>query len=308
MSKVALSATLAIVLGGAVVAGLNFLPSSSGQRAASDETAAEVAALRKAIEGLRKDLGVMGERIDELASAQPVTIPTAPAPRPAGGETAPGGGGGILASDLHDIVFAVIQEERRVREETEQQRREEMRQQMEERRKELEELSQGPYDRYNLRVNSMGKALELTDAQKEGFFELTKKYSEKFGEARKTLMAARQDTEGQAEGGRGRRGGGPGGERGEQYRELVENLQKEYEAELGTILTGTQLETFNGLSDRSQSFMNSGMVSTGDDDGGVRGFFGGAMRDAFGGGAAGARGTAAGGGMRGRGGGGRGGR
>jgi hypothetical protein len=278
MSKVAVSVILAVLVGGAVVVGVVGLPGASGDRSVEDFAKSEdVAALRQDMRDTLQAIKSAGERIDRLEAshrelvavmeARPVATAVTsaakavPAALPAAG-----------SPELREFVFAAIQEERKVREEEQQRQREEMRQRMEERRKEYEALREGPYDRYNVRVNSITKALGLNDAQRDGFYELTKKYTEKFQEARTNL---RQQEEGQGEGGEARGPGGRGGrgrQGGEQYRELVSNLQKEYAAELETMLTGAQLDAYNGLSERSQSFMYTGMAVAEGEEG--AGFFG----------------------------------
>lgn len=288
MSKVAVSVSVAILLGGALVAGLIFLPSGPAERPEVGRGGdAELAAVRETLDRMREDLQAMNDTLGRLESSQKALAaavelrPIAAAEGAALEGSSSDAGEGSLA-DLRGTVSSVLQEERKIREEEQQQRREEFRQRMEERRKEREELSQGPYDRLNLKVNSMAKVLGLTDAQRDGYHELIRKYSDKFAEARRGL-SGQEGAQGETEGG-GPRRGGPGRGR-EQFRELVGGLQKEFEAELGTVLTASQLETYQGLSGMSQSFMSTGMVSaSGEGEGRMGDFFGGGMRGMRGGG------------------------
>ncbi len=280
MSKVAVSVLLAVLIGGGVVAGISLLPAQSGGAKAEKEALREVAALRESLAETREGLQAVNERLDRLESAQMERaavkqLQEISATKADGGEKA----SDRVPADLREYVFACIDEERKLRAEEQERQREEFRKRREEQRKEREELSQGPYDRYNLKVNSMAKELGLNDAQRDAYYELVKKYSEKFSESRRELFAAARES---AEGSEGdRRGRGRGGMRGmregrEQFRELSENLQKEFIGELEPLLTNPQLEAFNELSERSQGFMDMGQASAGGQDfGRVRGMFGG---------------------------------
>jgi hypothetical protein len=280
MSKVLLSVVLALLVGGAVVAGIGFLPAKPEEVAQSDgEALFEVAALRESLEGTREALRLVSERLDQLESAQKELAAVRELQQiGTPGEGAAAEAKEIVPPDLRSYVFACIDEERKLREEEQRKQREELRQRMEERRKEREELSKGPYERYNLKVNSVAKELGLDDSQREAYYELVKRYSEKYSEARRELFAAARETR-EGEGGE-ERGRGRGGMRGmregrEQYRELAENLQKEYTAELEPLLTASQLDAYNELSERSQSFADLGQASTGDEGfSGMRSMFG----------------------------------
>jgi hypothetical protein len=154
-----------------------------------------------------------------------------------------------------------------------------MRQRLEERRQQMEEMREGPYDRYNLKVNSLAKVLEMSDAQKQAYFELTQQYTEKFRQAREKMQAEREAQRAQAEaagetqpqeGERGR--GGRGGDFREQFQQLMEPLQTEYVTATQSILEPYQIDVYNELSDSSKSFLNLGMVSApGEEDTGMFG-------------------------------------
>ena len=293
MEKIVIAVLLAVVVGGAAVGGIMLLgKDGAGEPEAVTRLQAELKTTREAVQALKTDIARLTARQTELANALSIR-PAAPegAPRVSAEE-----GESFEVSDaLRGEVFAIIAEERKIREEERQKQREEADQRREERRKEVEELSQGPYERLNLKVNSMAKALGLDDTQRDKYAEITKKYRDKIDEERRALFAqfAPRGADGKDQekdrqpGGpqlAGRPGEGPGvgpGGRGgfgrenfEKIREVMTTAQNDYVTEVQGILTATQVAAFNELSESSQSFLSTGMaVKAGEDEGGPgRGF------------------------------------
>lgn len=330
MQKVILIVVGSIAMGAVAVAGIQLTSAGKGDRALR-EVAQDVSLLRSALSDTREEIASLDGKIRRLASDQAVLAAglegSSGAPLPAvaveGEEGDASPSAAILAGNdqLKAFVFAAIDEERRLREEEREKQREEMRQQFEQRRQEIAALSEGPYERYNLKVNSLAKVLEMSDAQKQAYFALSQKYGEKMDEGRRQLEQARRQAREQAaaagqtgegqnqEGGRGP-GRGRGGDRagGEAYRQLAENLQKEFTTELEGVFTAYQLETYSQLPPQSQSFQNTGYIAAPGEENTFGGMFGGRMGGAaaggpqvqFGAGARGNRGGGFGGGGRGR--------
>ena len=268
MEKYVVSALLAILGGAAVVGGIHVRGRSEQAVASSAKVAGDLSALREELSKARAEARGLADELRRLDAAQAALATrmdesAAAAVVPAvanAGSASPASA--LSRSDLKALVFAAIEEDRKVRQGEQQQQRDEMRQRMDERRKEMAALGEGPYDRFNFKVNSMAKALELTDAQKQAYYELSKQYSEKFDEARKTLAA-------QAGGGQpGAPGaGGPGGGRGRgdrgQFRELMTSLQQEYDAAVQGILTTEQAQTYAQLPEQTRGFQSQGNVAGG---------------------------------------------
>ncbi|MBN1443783.1 MAG: hypothetical protein JXA90_13820, partial [Planctomycetes bacterium] len=272
------------------VAGISYFASKD-----QDSSGAELALIRESLAGLQGEVKALGQQIAAMEShnlsyaAMPVELQGAVAGEgEAGSETRarlP------AASDLQSALLAALAEDRRLREEQQEQEREQRRQEMEQRRQEAEAMREGPYDRYNLKVNSVAALLSLTDPQKESYYAITKKYNDQVQQMRDQMRQQfeqqrqqRQQEQAAGEGGeaqaaeRGRGGRDRGGfdrTAFDQMREQMTNLQNNYVTELGSILSAQQLETYTSLPESSQSFMNTNMASTtGDDRGGM---FGGMM-------------------------------
>ncbi|HAK94345.1 MAG TPA: hypothetical protein DCM87_04920 [Planctomycetes bacterium] len=293
MEKVVIAVLLTIVVGGAAVGGIMFLgKDGAGEPEAVAQLQAELKTTRDAVQALKTDVKRLTAMQTELANALSI--------RPAALEgmslaSADEGEDGDVSDGLRGEIFALIAEERKMREDERQKQREEADKRREERRKEMEDLSQGPYERLNLKVNSMAKALGLDDTQRDKYAEITKKYRDKIDEERRALFAQmmprRADGENQGEGGQpgaqpagqpGERPGGRGGfgrENFEKIRELMTATQNDYVTEVQGILTAPQVATFNELSESSQSFLGSGMaVKAGEDEGGPGGRMGDMLR------------------------------
>jgi hypothetical protein len=305
MSKVIASVLVAAGLLGAAV-GVVRMRDPEGSKAAP--LGPDVDLLREDLASVRGELRALLEGVRSLQSAQEELVlkmsrleaskkgaSTAGAAQPVTAAGPDGAPPAVPVGDLRQLVAAVIDEEDRQREEEREAQREEFRQRREEERREREALSQGPYDRYNLKVNSMAQALSLTESQKQGYFELVKGYQEKLNETRDKLREERRAAEGgtaadgTAEDGAGRRGRGPGDRDG--FREVFDTLQKEYATAVQGLLSPSQLEAYSGLSREAQSFLSTDMVSAaGDERGGPGGPFGGWGFGADGGGGRGRRG------------------
>lgn len=89
-------------------------------------------------------------------------------------------------------MLACLDEHERLKDEAERLAREERRKQEEEQRKQKEGFRKGPYDRYNYKVNSMAFALEMDENQKTQYYELVRKYSDRFQEFMKTIREERE--------------------------------------------------------------------------------------------------------------------
>jgi len=180
----------------------------------------------------------------------------------------------VSSADLRGYVAAVLEEQDRVKEENRQREREEVRARMEERRRETDALKQGPYDRYNLKINSLGAVLSMTDAQKQGYFELTTAYRDKVEQQTKQLREQRErasEESGDDDGGsrdRRRRSGDREGER-EKFREVYNGIQEEFTAEMQQLLSVDQFATYSELSRDARSFYDRDQVfASGEDRGG----------------------------------------
>ncbi len=305
MDKVVISVLLTVLVGGAAVGGIYFLSAGGADKNAGEPEAVtqlrvDLQTTREAVTALETQVKKLAARQGELASARAARPEGTAMPAVAVSEDGEPAAG--VSSGMRDTVFALIAEERTLREEERKQQREAAEKRREEQRKEIEELSKGPYDRLNLKINSMAKALAMDDTQREKYFEITKKYRDKidaerqalFAQARERMENAKQNPD-QAAAQPGAQPGAPGGPGGrgnfgresfEKVRELMEATQKDYATEVQGILTAPQVATFNELSQSSQSFMGGGMaVKEGEDDGGAGGGrFGDMLRGVMGGG------------------------
>jgi hypothetical protein len=302
LSKFAISLVgSAVLLGSAVVAGvaLSRKPGPAGPGAIDlSSVEAELSALRESVSGLASEVRSLRVAQESVAAIRvPVAVDTE-----SGGEDAP-------ADALPTYVAAVLAEERKLQEAERERLREERRVRMEERRRELEAMREGPYDRYNVKVNSLAKVLDLTEAQKQSYYALVTAYNGKIEESVKQMRAAReaeraaaaggeggqgsQDPEGERGPGRGRRGDAAGRE---QFRELYDGLLKGFAADVTALLSTEQAQTYGELSRSARSFQSTDLVGA-PGEGGDGGRFGG---EGFGGRGGGPGGGGPGGGRRGR--------
>ena len=278
MEKAVISLLLAVVVGGAAVGGI-YVYSNAGR--GNEDVLQAIVQVREDVEATREAVNALQGRFALLESGQKnlgETIRTrTPLAVSANGPSAPDSEAAVPGSpDLRNYVLAMIAEERKIREEEREREREEAQKRREERRREAEELSQGPYDRYNLKVNSMAKVLGLSEGQRDQYFEVSKKYNEKLQEMRQQMFARRGEGEAEGEGeGRGR--GRFSRENRDQIREAFETIQNEYAAEVEAMLTADQIEVYSQLSEPSRSVMSMGMAGMPGEDtgGGPGGRFGG---------------------------------
>ncbi|MGQ9590611.1 MAG: hypothetical protein ACUVYA_10005, partial [Planctomycetota bacterium] len=300
MEKVVFSVIVSVLLGAVVVLGIQV--HRSGETSASRlEAASELARVQESLADLEEGVASLGERIRAVESKQTeieIDLGRLESRAPVAavlldGEAKERAAALVEEPDrLKQYVFAAIAEERQLREAEREKKRQEMRQRMEERRKEMEALSEGPYERYNLKVNSMAKVLNLTESQRQSYYELTKGYSEKLEEVRRQLrekaVAARQAQEGGearaeggpgAEGGRGRGRGAFGAvfaEFGAEFRQATEAVQKQYAEQVLGLLTVSQAEVYNQLPEPTRNLGYLGMVvAPGEESAQFPGFLGG---------------------------------
>ena len=265
MQKIVISALLSLFVGSVIVLGVHLNRRSSDTWQSFRQTARELSALREDLQSARDERRDIAERLDRLESSlgalaakgEAYGAPAAVPAVAAGGSSAPAPAAGVSPDQLKAYVFAVLQEERKVRDEEREREREELRTRFEERRKEFAAFREGPYESFNLKVNSLGKVLELTDAQKQSYFELSKQFQEKLQDGRQQLASAaggeKEETQDKRAFGRGR------GDRG-QGRDLFESLQYEFTTAVQTILSPIQLETYTKLPETARRFDNLGMV------------------------------------------------
>lgn len=240
----------------------------------------ELSALRGSVESLMAE-------VRALRGAQEASLGIrVPAAAEAGAEKADASGESS-SSSLPGYVAAVLAEERKLQEAERERQREERRTRMEARRQELEAMREGPYDRYNVKVNSLGKVLNLTEAQKRSYHDLTVAYGGKLEESLKQMREARRAAAGgesaqgqqdpEAPQGPGRKSRGDQGAR-DQFRALYDDLQKSFAADVTSLLSAEQAQTYGELSRSAHSFQSTDLVAApGEDDGGGRfaGFGGG---------------------------------
>jgi chromosome segregation ATPase len=236
------------------------------------QMAGEISALREDLQsarderrGLAEGLGRLESALETLAAKVRADEAAAAAPAaPAKSSSAPVPASVLSSGQLKATIAAVLEEERKLRDEERQLQREELRNRFEERQKELAAFKEGPYEGYNFKVNSLAKALELTDAQKQAYFDLSKTYQQKLQEGRQQLAGApgegTEKTQESRAFGRGR------GDRG-QGRQLYENLQNEFTAEVQAILSPNQLETYGKLAQSALSFEYQGVVTVPGEEG-----------------------------------------
>ena len=148
---------------------------------------------------------------------------------------------------LKACFLTALQEDRAQREALRQQ-------QNEAKRVEVAAMKEGPYEKFNLRVNSMGKVLGLNDAQKQSYHLLLKQADENWKEARK--LAAEPGNAAAGVDGAPQRGPVSSG----RLRQLQETAQKEFEKGVQQILTASQLEVYRQLPHSAQEFQNLGRV------------------------------------------------
>jgi hypothetical protein len=212
-----------------------------GQLQALDEA---LDAVRDDMAGARKELQILKDKVTELAIAQEELVRSQPPPprvtadadAPAAGEDGAAHAGPYAPGtpQFKELVFALIAEERALAQQEQRRREEELRRQR-------EELSQGPYGQFNLKVNSLSKALGLDDAQRQQYYETTKK-------AWDELSQLRQKTDWRDRAAR------------DAYRESSEALEKQFSGSVEGLFTPDQLAAYRELPAWARSPQNMGWV------------------------------------------------
>jgi hypothetical protein len=267
MSKVIVSVLLAAAMVGAIVVGVSMgsesdsadvasqispsLSALRGEVAASrDEMRSEIAALSDSVRSLR-------DALDRMArDSRSVPVPAISAISE-NGEPVPS----MSSADLRGFVASVLDEQERVKDENRERERQEARALSEERKREVAALSEGPYDRYNLKINSLGNVLSMSDAQKQGYFELTTAYREKVEQKMKELREERTKDSEASEGesrDRRRESGGRGDR--DSYRDAFNGIQEEFTTEMQQLLSVNQFATYSELSRDARSVFDRDQV------------------------------------------------
>jgi hypothetical protein len=188
-----------------VVSGVAFFAGAArrAERPADPPSSEAMARLEEALEARA---GAIMERLDRLEAAVDALVRGSRAARegeplrrgvPGAEEDAPLAGGPAPfhgekerpsssaleekeAGALRDVVRQVIQEER-------QERRREDEGRTEEQKMLLQDLSQGPYGKFNLRVNHLARLLNLSERQQQTYHALLADAAERLQEARRDL-------------------------------------------------------------------------------------------------------------------------
>lgn len=265
MTKIVLSLVLSIVLAGGTAAGLVLAGRSREPCRSCTNLEGDLAAVGEELQSLREDTRSLLEEMRRRpleTRQEPRVAPTPVAARGAEGEA-----GEIIAAvrpdELTQYVLSALVEDRKQQEAERQERREEERARQETRRQEQEALKEGPYDRYNLKVNSLAKVLELNNSQSQAYHALLTESRDKLKQirnlAQETPAVSTETTPQGEEKGRSR-----GREQWQKLREVTESVQKEFAERVQMIFSPVQLETYNQLSDSARSFLGVGSVSGGE--------------------------------------------
>jgi hypothetical protein len=188
MRAIVLSTLCALLIASGIVA-LISLAHSPGRSQSTGRIRRELTELAESVRRTEDSLKKLENRLARLEreAAQPATEAPqagAPAESSARGENdkeavSPPEILRPYSADMRDYVFALIDEERALQEQLRRERAEQL-------RRELEEMRKGPYERFKLKVNSLGRALGLDTAQKDRYHELSKAYWDELQELRKT--------------------------------------------------------------------------------------------------------------------------
>jgi hypothetical protein len=143
---------------------------------------------------------------------------------------------------MRDYVFSLIEEERRLQ-------RDERRRRSEDRRREMQELKKGPYDKYNLKVNSMAQALGLDPGQRDRYYELSKIYGEEAQELHKGVKWGDKEAL-------------------KKFTKDQKQLMEDFDADMERLLTVGQLEVYRELPPWTRNPQNLGYVGPPGEQGG----------------------------------------
>ena len=258
MNKIVVSLLLSLMLGGILLVGISLTRRAGESCRSCERLGQEISRLQEYLRSVREDTRALIQEVRSHEATSKLVIDNARA------ELAPAATDQAAAAklapanrpeDIKTYVLSALQEDRIQAEAKRQAEREEARQLSEAKRLELATMMAGPFDRFNLKVNSLAKVLDLDQAQKKSYYEVAKQARDKLKEARNLLMQA-GSAQNVAEGNRSR-----GQENWGKLRELQETLQKEFEQGVQGILTASQLETYNQLSRSARDFQNLGQVA-----------------------------------------------
>ncbi len=235
MQKIGISILITVVLALLVVGAILLFEKSAKWKPqpARDDG---LAAVRDDLAEVVSELKALKERIALLeASGERMGPP--PPPSPTRRETAAAPTGDSLdtrSEAFRQLVFSLIEEERELAAERQRTR-------IEEQRREREELSKGPYGRFNLKVNSLAQILGLDQGQKDRYYELTKAHWDELQENRRQTDF--RSTEGRTH-----------------YRATQERILTEYAHGVEQLLTPDQLEAYGKLPTWSRNLQSLGQV------------------------------------------------
>jgi hypothetical protein len=264
MNKVVASLLLSLGVGGVAMAGFTLTRGSGTACRSCERTAAELVDVKEELRSLREETRALLQEVRTPGSdPAPAMAMDANASLVAAAQAATAKDTSVgRSADIKASVLVALDEDRKQRDAERQLEREAARQRAEEKRQETAAMKEGPYDRFNLKVNSLGKVLGLTDAQKQSYFELAKQSRDKLDEARKGFLEA----------GGGRRGP-PGGDRAsakeawDKAREVEKTIQKEFDQSVQAILTASQIETYNQLGRSAREVQSLEQVAAPGDEG-----------------------------------------
>ncbi len=147
------------------------------------------------------------------------------------------------SNEMKNYVFDLIAQERTLQ----KKRAQEL---AEERRKKRQELSKGPYEKFNLKVNSMAEVLDFSFSQQELYYEISKDYHQQFNEARKGIDWKKREER-------------------DKYQETQKRLQEAFSEEVVNLLNGQQRELYDKLPEWKKRPHYLGEVTTGGTDAAV---------------------------------------
>jgi len=232
MQKVLVSLLLAAVVGLLAVVSIHFFGEKEEPRP-DQQLEEDLALLSRRFDELTMQVERLSEEVDRLATARPesrrpgnvaragpsspeTNSPAENAPAP---EAPPED---VKSPEFKDYIFALIEEKKRLDAEERQKWIEEM-------RREREEMSKGPYGRFNLKVNSMAKVLNLDDGQRDRYYELVKSHWEALQELRKNTDWKNREAR-------------------TLYRQKEKEIRDAFDAEVQAMLTQEQLDVYQKLS------------------------------------------------------------
>ncbi len=256
MSKTAFALLLAVLL----AAGIFFWAAARNPESpGTPSDSAEIALLRETVKNLSERIARVEEEIRQLAgtvASLQAGLQSRSEPRPskvdprssakkdqaASGEAQSSVAEGDIPpfvlpyrESFENYIASLIEQDRK-------RRREEQRRQMEELRREIEEMRKGPYGRFNMKVNSLAKFLDMTDGQKDRYYEISKAYYEALQDLRKSIKWNKAEER-------------------KRYKEEQDRLQDEYNAEVERILTADQVQRYRSLPAWSRNINNLGRVT-----------------------------------------------